>query len=353
MTRTLHAPLWGCALLLAAASCTPAHNTLTRAEQADGWQLLFDGKTLDQWKDYNGTGLTMPWHVVDGCIQANGDGSDLTGYIVTRRQYENFILDWDWKLSYGGNSGMLYHVVEDPAFAVPYVTGPEYQLIDNDGWEEQNAPTRLEPWQRLGVDYAMHLPDPDSLFVNPQGEWNSSRIVCDNGHVEHWLNGHKILEFEAWTDDWFARRNSGKWAGAPEYGLAHRGVICLQDHGYPASFRNLKIKELPRRAGREVELFNGRDLTGWEVYGTEKWYVDDAGNLVCESGPDREYGYLATREYYDDFDLTLEFRQLANGNSGVFFRSFVEPPVKIHGWQCEVAPKNNDTAGIYESYGRG
>lgn len=185
MTRTLQAPLWGCALLLAAASCTPAHNTLTRAEQADGWQLLFDGKTLDQWKDYNGTGLTMPWHVVDGCIQANGDGSDLTGYIVTRRQYENFILDWDWKLSYGGNSGMLYHVVEDPAFAVPYVTGPEYQLIDNDGWEEQNAPTRLEPWQRLGVDYAMHLPDPDSLFVNPQGEWNSSRIVCDNGHIEH------------------------------------------------------------------------------------------------------------------------------------------------------------------------
>ena len=83
----------------------------------DGWQLLFDGKTLDQWKDYNGTGLTMPWHVVDGCIQANGDGSDLTGYIVTRRQYENFILDWEWKLSRGGNSGMLYHVVEDPAFA--------------------------------------------------------------------------------------------------------------------------------------------------------------------------------------------------------------------------------------------
>ncbi len=139
----------------------------------------------------------------------------------------------------------------------------------------------------------------------------------------------------------------------PEYGLAHRGVICLQDHGYPASFRNLKIKELPRKAGREVELFNGRDLTGWEAYGTEKWYVDDAGNLVSESGPDKKYGYLATREYYNDFDLTLEFKQLANGNSGLFFRSFVEPPVKVHGWQCEVAPRNHDTAGIYESYGRG
>ena len=77
------------------------------------------------------------------------------------------------------------------------------------------------------------------------------------------------------------------------------------------------------------------------------------GLLVCESGPDKKYGYLATREYYDDFDLTVEFKQLANGNSGVFFRSFVEPPVKVHGWQCEVAPKNHDTAGIYESYGRG
>ncbi len=275
----------GFALLLATGvSCASPQNVLTEAEAADGWELLFDGKTLDQWKDYNGDSLTQPWHVVDGCIQANGDGSDLSGYIVTKKQYENFILDWDWKLSYGGNSGMLYHVLEDPYFKVPYVTGPEYQLIDNDGWEAENAPTKLEEWQRLGVDYAMHLPDPDSMFVNPQGEWNNSRIVCDNGHVEHWLNGHKILEFDAYTDDWFARKNSGKWETAPEYGLARRGVICLQDHGYPASFRNLKIKELPRKAGREVELFNGKDLTGWEAYGTEKWYVDKEGNLVCESG---------------------------------------------------------------------
>ena len=235
-------------VLCAAAACAPQQNVLTKEEIADGWQLLFDGKTLDQWKDYNGEELTMPWHVVDGCIQAKGDGSDLAGYIVTKKQYENFILDWDWKLSHGGNSGMIYHVVEDPYFKVPYVTGPEYQLIDNEGWEEVNAPNKLEEWQKLGVDYAMHLPDPDSLFVNPQGEWNSSRIVFDNGHVEHWLNGHKILEFEAWTDDWFARKHSGKWETAPEYGLARRGVICLQDHGSPASFRNLKIKELPRKA---------------------------------------------------------------------------------------------------------
>ena len=100
-------------------------NTLTPEEIADGWVLLFDGKTLDGWKDYNGTTLTQPWHVVDGCIQAKGDGSDASGYIVTDKEYENFELSWDWKLSKGGNSGMLYHVVERPQYAVPYVTGPE------------------------------------------------------------------------------------------------------------------------------------------------------------------------------------------------------------------------------------
>lgn len=336
------------------ASCSPPkNNTLTPQEIADGWELLFDGKTMKGWKDYNGDTLTEPWHVVDGVIQAHGDGSDLSGYIVTDRQFDNFILDWDWKLSHGGNSGILYHVVEDPYFKVPYVTGPEYQLIDNDGWEKENAPEKLESWQRLGVDYAMHIPDSDSLFVNPPGQWNNSRIVFDNGHVEHWLNGHKILEFEAWTDDWFKRKNSGKWTNAPEYGLAETGAICLQDHGYPASFRNIKIKQLPKKHKQARNLIDGRELKGWTNYGTEKWYVNENDILVCENGPDKQYGYFATNQYYKDFDLTLKFKQVTNGNSGVFFRSFVEPPVKIHGWQCEVAPKGNDTGGIYESYGRG
>jgi hypothetical protein len=102
---------------------------------------------------------------------------------------------------------------------------------------------------------------------------------------------------------------------------------------------------------KKEALFNGKDLTGWKIYGTEKWYVD-GGQLVCESGPDKKYGYLATDKFYKNFDLTLEFKQESNGNSGVFFRSTIEG-VKISGWQCEVAPKGNDTGGIYESYGRG
>jgi hypothetical protein len=98
-------------------------------------------------------------------------------------------------------------------------------------------------------------------------------------------------------------------------------------------------------------LFNGKDLSGWQVHGTEKWYVE-GGELVCESGPDKEYGYLATQKTYKDFELELDFKQEANGNSGVFFRSSLDG-TKITGWQVEVAPKNMDTGGIYESYGRG
>jgi len=98
-------------------------------------------------------------------------------------------------------------------------------------------------------------------------------------------------------------------------------------------------------------LFNGKDLAGWKIYGTEKWFVEN-GLLVCESGPDKQYGYLATEKFYKDFDLALEFIQEADGNSGVFFRSAIEG-TKITGWQCEVAPKGHDTGGIYESYGRG
>lgn len=102
---------------------------------------------------------------------------------------------------------------------------------------------------------------------------------------------------------------------------------------------------------KAIRLFNGKDLTGWKIYGTEKWYVDN-GELVCESGPDKQYGYLATEQFYKNFDLSLQFKQEANGNSGVFFRSTVEG-TKVSGWQVEVAPPNHDTGGVYESYGRG
>lgn len=325
--------------------CTEKQNVLTAQEQQDGWQILFDGQTMNGWRSYLG-GENISWTVEDGSLKATGTGSDSTGYIVTEKQFENFILAFDWKISKGGNSGVLYHVVERKQYPTPYVTGPEYQVIDDEGF-----PQKLEEWQMAGADYAMYVADKSKKSLKPVGQWNSSKIVFDNGHVEHWLNGQKIVEFEAWSDEWFKLKNSGKWTNAPEYGLARMGHFSLQDHGDEAWYRNIKVKELPGKT-REVNLFNGKDLSGWEIYGTEIWKVED-GLLVCESGPDKKYGYLATNMYYQDFDLSVDFKQENNGNSGIFFRSVIDKGVRISGWQVEVAPPNHDSGGIYESYGRG
>jgi hypothetical protein len=345
------------AVTMLATSCQPAkHNVLTAQEKAEGWILLFDGETLNGWRSYNQPSIAYDfWSVVDGTLFASGGGGDEFGYLVTDREFENFILVWDWKISPGGNSGVLYHVWEHPRFPVPYITGPEYQMIDDHGFAEHNDDYILEDWQKTAADYAMFVPNPSiytSGLINPPMQWNTSKIVFDNGHVEHWINGEKVVEFEAYSEKWFELRNSGKWEMAPEYGLPTRGVVTLQDHGDPVWFRNIKIKELPRQT-REIVLFNGVDLHGWEVFGDpDEWFVEN-GYLICQSSNLGQYGYLATREYYDDFDLTLEFLQEADGNSGVFFRSVITPPANITGWQAEVAPRGHGTGGIFESGGRG
>jgi hypothetical protein len=126
-------------------------------------------------------------------------------------------------------------------------------------------------------------------------------------------------------------------------------VFCVAVLFINSAFLAVRV-DGPDAKKKLVKLFNGKDLTGWTVNGTEKWYVEK-GELVCESGPDKKYGYLTTDKFYKDFDLTLQFKQESNGNSGVFFRSTVTG-TKVSGWQVEVAPPNHDTGGVYESYGR-
>ena len=135
--------------------------------------------------------------------------------------------------------------------------------------------------------------------------------------------------------------------------LIFLAVSCSQSNSTTSSTETTDSPPAEEMKAESKSLFNGTDLSGWVVHGTEKWYVED-GLLVCESGPDAAYGYLKTEKTFKDFDLSLEFKQEANGNSGVFFRSSIEEgSVKISGWQVEVAPPNHDTGGVYESYGRG
>ena len=210
-------------------------NTLTKEEVNKGWELLFDGKTMDKWKKFN-DGEVTGWKIVDGEMQNSGTGSDHGGDIVTKKEYENFELTLEWKINPQSNSGVFYHVQEGVTDAI-YESGPEYQLIDEKGW---SGP--LEEYQYTGSNYAMQAPE--GAEVVPVGEWNTTRIVVQNPHVEHWLNGKKVVEYDLWTDEWKTEKEEGKWKDAPHYGMAQKGHIGLQDHGGLTAFRNIKIREL-------------------------------------------------------------------------------------------------------------
>ncbi len=233
-------------VIFASLGCSPSGsqpqcdsvNVLSDAERAAGWELLFDGTSKAGWHGYNGQD-TRSWIIEDCCLKTVGTegnyGSDTRADLVTDGQYENFEISIDWKTSKGGNSGLMYGVVEDPKYKAPWMTGPEYQFIDEAGF-----PEKLEEWQKAGADYAMH-PASDQKRLKPVGEWNNTRILVNGTHVEHWLNGTKIVEFERWNEDWNKLRNSGKWKEAPDYGLAKSGRIAIQDHGSIFWFRNIKI----------------------------------------------------------------------------------------------------------------
>ena len=220
----------------------PGQNTLTPAEKAAGYVLLFDGASAKGWHGYNGA-KTPAWSIADCALHTAGTegnyGSDLRADLATDEAYTNFDLSIDWKASKGGNSGLMYGVVEDAKYKAAWMTGPEYQFIDDVGFPQQ-----LEDWQKAGANYAMHVADAGKQ-LKPVGEWNTSRLVVNGPHVEHWLNGRKIVEFERWNAAWNTLRDSGKWKEAPDYGKAATGKLVLQDHGSAFWFRNIKLKPLP------------------------------------------------------------------------------------------------------------
>ena len=212
-------------------------NTLSKDELNAGWKLLFDGKTLSGWRMYQSKPADA-WGVKDGVIYCKGsetDKSDLRADIVTAEPYENFEFSVDWKIAAEGNSGIMYHVSEE--FKAAYLSGPEYQLIDDEGF-----PEKLEEWQKTASDYAMNTTT--SRPTKPVGEYNTSKIVVNGNHREHWLNGVKVVEFEAWTPEWEKRKSEGKWKDTPQYGMTKKGLICLQDHGGGVWFKNIKIRLL-------------------------------------------------------------------------------------------------------------
>lgn len=210
-------------------------NTLSEKEKKEGWRLLFNGINLGGWKTFQGKEISG-WKIIDGVLNNSGIGSDHGGDIVTREKFQNFELYFEWKIAPQSNSGVFYHVNEKIGKAI-YESGPEYQLIDDRGW-----PDKLLDNQYSGANYGMHAPR--NAAVKNLNEWNQSRIVVDGTHVQHYLNGVKVVDYYLWDADWKLRKENGKWKDFPYYGMAKKGQIGLQDHGGLAQFRNIKIKEI-------------------------------------------------------------------------------------------------------------
>ncbi len=214
-------------------AASQADNTLTDQEKKDGWVLLFDGKSMDGWRTYQ----HLPddsWEVKNGELHCKGGKIERRADLVTNDSYGSFELQLDWKIEKGSNSGILYHVLETKHS--PYETGPEYQLIDDLGFE-----AKLEDWQKTGADYAMH--PPLKLASKPVGEYNHTVIKFIGTHAEYWLNGEKVADFDVWTPEWENLKKTGKWKDYPDYGTARSGLIDLQDHGGGISFKNIKIRK--------------------------------------------------------------------------------------------------------------
>jgi hypothetical protein len=202
------------------------------AARATDWRQLFDGATTAGWRGYRKDAMPAGWRVVDGALTRVAPAGD----IVTVEQYGNFELALEWKVAEGGNSGIFYRVSEDGEN--PWESGPEMQVLD-----DARHPDGRSPLTSAGAMYGIY-PAPRGV-VRPAGEWNAVRIVANGPHVEHWLNGVKVVEAELGSPDWEARVKRSKFAAMPHYGRNASGYIGLQDHGDRVAYRNIKLRVLP------------------------------------------------------------------------------------------------------------
>jgi 3-keto-disaccharide hydrolase len=323
------------------------------------WKVLFDGKSTDAWRGYGRDAFPAGCWIIEGDTLKTVTGGKGPCDIVTREPYRDFELELEYKLTPGGNSGVLYRVAELPG-EPSWHSGPEMQILDDDKYRT-NSPKN---W--TGALYDL-IAAPSDKVVHPVGEWNKVRVLVRDNHVEHWLNGRKAVEYDLGSVALKTLIAGSKFKDMPRFAREPEGYIALQHHdGGDVWFRNVRVRSLSApaasgaRAGSApsgakekgwVSLFNGKDLTGWKAHGQERWTVDQ-GEIHGEAVT-KEYGYLSTEKPYRDFELKAKFKAEGTGNSGVFYHSSLDG-VDIKGVQVEVDPHPGmHTGGLYESAGRG
>jgi hypothetical protein len=225
-----------------ATTAAASDNSLTIAEQSEGWQMLFDGTTKNGWHIYNNKSDGAAWVVSDGALRLDPkekkDGKTVGGGdIVTADEYENFHLSLEWKLDTGGNSGVIFFVKEDQKYENTYNTGPEMQVLDN----ERHKDAKIDKHRAADL-YDLVSSSPET--VKKAGEWNKAEIIANKGALEFRLNDTKVLSTTLWDDNWKKMLAGSKFKQWPDFGTFKSGKIALQDHGDPVWFRNIKIRKL-------------------------------------------------------------------------------------------------------------
>lgn len=220
----------------------PENNSLTVTEQADGWQLLFDGTSKNNWHIFKNTSDGSAWKVVEGTLhldpaQKKESKTVGGGDLVSNEEYDNFHLKIEWKLDSAGNSGIMFYVKEDPKIEKTYHTGPEMQVLDNAAHPDAKINKH-----RAGDLYDLIASSPET--VRPAGQWNEAEIIAKDSTLEFYLNGSKVISTKMWDDNWRKMIASSKFKEWPTFGAFTSGRIALQDHGDPVWYRNIKIRRL-------------------------------------------------------------------------------------------------------------
>ena len=219
-----------------APTCSCAQST-DKLATSDETIVLFDGSNLDQWRGYQDEAIGAGWKIDEGILKFDGSGG---GDIISRESFTNFELSFEWAVTEGANSGVIYKVgLGDSA---PYITGPEYQILDND--RHADGKNELTSAASLYGLYAA-----ESGETNPVGEWNTAKIVINGNHVEHWLNDVKIVNAEFGSGDWKERLGKSKFSDWEKFATLSTGHIALQDHGNEVWFRNINIRKLTPLSG--------------------------------------------------------------------------------------------------------
>ncbi|KAA3611491.1 MAG: DUF1080 domain-containing protein [Planctomycetota bacterium] len=304
-----------------------------------GWENLLVPDLSRMWKSQrSGAAPGAGWEFENGELHLIPGSGDL----VTRRQFSDMELEFEWRIAQGGNSGIKYRVTTDPA--LPSLLGLEYQLLDDGAFPQ------IHPEHRSGALY--DIQQATAPFSGVAGKYYRGRIVHRNGLVEHWADGTRLLRLQTSTASWIEKIKASKFQNNSAFLNAPQGPIGIQDHGSEAWFRRMKIRDWSRLPGKAAELYNGKNLDGWQELGDARYVAEPKGIYGEVDGGGQSF--LITEKRFGDFILEMDLRNEDQGNSGIQVRSQVHESGRLYGYQIEIDPSPRSwSGGLYDEGRRG